>query len=81
MERIWFKRYGWFYLPVSVAGSVILLIAVLFCFNVFLNEDRQSNSAAETLYAIYPWFVGTFLLYDWIAQRSSSKRHHKTTEL
>jgi hypothetical protein len=80
MERIWFRRYGWFYLPVSVAGSVILLIAVLFCFNVFLAEDRASHSASDTLYAIYPYFVCTFLLYDWIAERSSRKRHHKPPE-
>jgi amino acid permease len=79
MERSWFRRYGWFYIPVSIPGSVILLIAVLFCFNVFLAEDRQSHSASDTLYAIYPYFISTFLLYDWIAERTSRKTHHKPT--
>jgi len=75
MEKNWFRRYGWFYLPVTIQGSVILLIAVLFCFNVFISQDRESHSASDTLYAIFPYFVCTFLVYDWIAEKTSRKRH------
>jgi hypothetical protein len=31
--------------------------------------DRHSHSVSDTLYGIYPFFVATFLLLDWIARR------------
>ena len=41
MKPAWFKRFGWFHLPISVAGTVVCLAAVAFCINVFLAIDRQ----------------------------------------
>lgn len=81
MEVNWFRRFGWFHVPVSIYGAVILFIAVLFCFNVFLAEDKISHSASDTLYAIYPYFTATFLLYEWIGERTTRKRHiHSSSE-
>jgi hypothetical protein len=73
MKRAWFKRFGWFHLPISVAGTVVSLVAVAFCINVFLAIDRQSHSVSDTLYGVFPFFACTFLLYDWIA-RSTNHR-------
>ena len=64
MKTKWFKRFGWFYLPVSVPGTVVCLLAALFCITVFTAVDRRSHSASETLYGIFPFFVCTFLLLD-----------------
>ena len=72
MKQIWFKRCGWFHLPVSAPGILITLIAVAFCGQVFLAIDRKSHSVADTLYAIFPFFVCAFLLFDWIASRMSA---------
>ena len=71
MKTKWFKRCGWFYLPVSAPGAVICLLAGLFCLTVFTAVDRHSHSASDTLYGVFPFFVCTFLLLDWIGARTS----------
>jgi len=62
---------GWFYLPCSAAGGVLYLLGAGLCATVFFAVDRHSHSASDTLYGIYPFFVATFLLLDWIAGRAS----------
>ena len=73
MKSVWFKRAGWIYLPVSLPGAIITLAALTFCAQVFMTVDHKSHSASDTLYGIFPFFVGTFLLFDWIAERTSNK--------
>jgi len=73
MSRNWFKRFGWFYLPVSIAGVTIYLLAFVFCLTVFTAVDRHSHSASDTLYGIFPFFACAFLLLDWIGGRTSGK--------
>ena len=73
MNTNWFKRVGWFYLPVSVTGIIIALSALAFCVQVFLAVDRHSHSVSDTLYGIFPFFACAFLLFDWIAARTSDK--------
>ena len=71
MKAKWFKRSGWFYVPVSVPGAVVCLLAILFCLKVFKAVDRHSHSVSDTLYGVFPFFVCTFLLLDWIGVRTS----------
>ncbi len=73
MKTPWFKRLGWFYLPVSPPGVVITLAALAFCAQVFLAIDRKSHSATDTLYGVFPFFACAFLLFDWLAGRTSDK--------
>jgi hypothetical protein len=73
MKTKWFKRFGWFYFPVSVPGALVVLLALLFCLTVFKAIDRHSHSASDTLYGVFPFFVCTFLLVDWIGGRTSEK--------
>jgi hypothetical protein len=70
MKANWFKRCGWFYVPVSVPGVLLCLLGMLFCITVFVAVDRRSHSASDTLYGIFPFFVCTFLLLDWIGGRT-----------
>ena len=67
----WFKRIGWFHVPVSAPGFVLTVLAVLFCAHIFLFVDSRSNSVTDTLYGIFPFVVPTFLVLDWIARRTS----------
>jgi hypothetical protein len=71
MKIRWFKRFGWFNVPVSLPGAIICLLAALFCLTVFKAVDRHSHSASDTLYGVFPFFACTFLLVDWIAGRLS----------
>ncbi len=69
----WFKRWGWLHLPVALAGVIASLLALAFCAHVFIALDRHSHSASDTLSACYPYFVGTFLMWTWLAERTSGK--------
>ena len=71
MKSSAFVRVGWFYVPSSIAGGLLCLVAAGFCATVFVAVDRRSHSVSDTLYGIYPFFVATFLLLDWVARRSS----------
>lgn len=71
MKQAWFKRFGWFHLPISFSGALVFLVAAGFCINVFLAVDRHSHSVSDTLYGVFPFFACAFLLVDWIAQRTS----------
>ena len=73
MKNVWFKRAGWIYLPNSVPGAVITLAALAFCVQVFLAVDHKSHSVSDTLYGIFPFFACAFLLFDWIASRTSER--------
>lgn len=72
MHAKWFVRWGWFYRPVSLAGVVVLLLAVAFCIQVFLAIDTRSHSVSDTMYGIFPYFVGVAFLVDWLAGRTSN---------
>jgi hypothetical protein len=71
MKPIWFKRCGWFYRPTTVQGLVTIAGALAFCAKVFWAVDRKSHSVSDTIYGVYPFFVSTFFLVDWIARRTS----------
>jgi hypothetical protein len=73
MKATWFKRFGWFYLPVSAPGGIVWFLAGLFCLTVFRAIDRHSHSVSDTLYGIFPFFVCTFLLLDWIGGRTTEQ--------
>jgi hypothetical protein len=77
MKIPWFKRVGWFFVPCSVPGIAITLMALTFCAQVFWAVDRRSHSVSDTLYGIFPYFAGAFLLFDWIASRTSNNPNHE----
>gem|GEM_PF-266661 len=72
MKFNWFKSCGLLYAPVSLPGAIVTLLAAAFCLQVFLAMDRHSHSVSDTLYSVYPFFVCTFLLWDWVARRTSA---------
>jgi hypothetical protein len=74
MKTKWFNRIGWFHIPGSVPGVIITLAALAFCAQVFWAVDRKSHSVTDTLYGVFPFFTCTFLLFEWIAQRTSNHR-------
>ena len=73
MGKPWFKPWGWFYLPVSWPGLVALLVLFAFWVQVFAAIDRNSHSVSDTLYGVFPYFVCSFLLLDWVARHTSGK--------
>ena len=77
MKKQWFKQIGWFFVPVSLPGTIAALVALAFFAQVFWAIDRKSHSATDTLYGIFPFFACTFLLLDWIARRTSHEEDYE----
>ena len=67
----WFKRWGWVYRPVSPAGFAATLLPLAFALNVFVAVDRRSHSVSDTLYGIFPYWIPLFLLWLWVAAKTS----------
>jgi len=70
----WFTPLGPVFRPVSTAGWIVTLLALTFCAHIFLFVDERSHSVSDTLYGIFPYWVPTFLLWLWIASRTSDDR-------
>ena len=74
MKKYWFQPWGWIYRPVSVAGWFTMLLALIFCVQVFLAVDRHSHSVSDTLYGIFPYVVPCIMLLNWLALKTSPRR-------
>jgi hypothetical protein len=59
MKTIWFKRTGFLYMPVHVMGVFITLIAADVSIFFFIEIDRQSHSASDTLIDFFVYFTCT----------------------
>lgn len=69
----WFKKTGWFYIPVNISGTLIYLATIALCANTFWAIDRNSHSVTDTLYGIFPFWVGALTILFWIASNTSEK--------
>jgi hypothetical protein len=74
MPVVWFRTWGWLYRPVSIAGWVAVLLAAIFCGQVFLVVDRHSHSVSDTVYGVFPYFACAFLLLNWLASKTCGHR-------
>jgi len=73
MTTAWFKKFGWFYIPISFIGVVITLIDIAFCVTVFIAVDRNSHSVSDTLYGIFPYFVSALTILFWVGSNTSTR--------
>jgi len=71
MAQRWFAPLGWVYRPVSWQGVLLILLAFVFCAQVFLAVDRRSHSVSDTLYGIFPFVVPCLIVLNWIASKTS----------
>ena len=72
MRQRWFRPLGWIYYPVSWQGTLLVLLVLAFCVQVFLAVDYRSHSVSDTLYGIFPYVVPSFLVLLWIASKTSA---------
>ena len=49
MKFPWFKRIGIFFIPIKVAGWIILLAGLAFAVYSFIDIDSRSHSNSDTL--------------------------------
>ena len=71
---IWFKRWGWFYLPTHPFGYLTALAAFAFVAHVFVMLDEHAHSVTDMLYHFYVFAAPTFLGLMWIGSRTSDEK-------
>jgi len=74
MKKSWFKPWGWVYRPVSWQGIVVVLLGAAFSAQVFIAMDRNSHSASDTLFGVFPYVVAAWTLAYWVAAKTSAAK-------
>ena len=70
---VWFKKVGWIYRPISIAGWIITIITILLCSQIFLFVDSHSHSVSDTFYGVFPYIVSYLVVAGWIASNTCKK--------
>ena len=71
MKTIWFKNFGWFYLPIHPLGYLLSLLAILFLVQVCVAIVRDGPSLADNLYHISVYGTCTAFWWTWVAENTS----------
>jgi len=59
MKQIWFKKFGWIYLPVHPMGILITFLAILFLVPVYMAIVRNGHSVSDDLYQMFVYTTCT----------------------
>jgi hypothetical protein len=70
MAQRWFAPWGWIYRPVSWQSIVLILLAGIFCVQVFVAIDRRSHSVSDTLIGFWPYGAPLAILWGWVASNT-----------
>lgn len=73
MKQIWFKQFGWMYIPVHVAGIFITLLAMVFLIPVYMAIVRNGHSVSDDLYEMFVYTTCTAFWWKWIAEKTSKQ--------
>lgn len=74
MKQVWFKRTGWFYIPIHPLGFLVTGLAVAFMVPVVLAADRNAHSVTDEFYEIFVFATCTAFWWKWVAEKTSSKQ-------
>ena len=73
MNTIWFKKKGWFFIPVSFLGWAILILALGYAVYLFIEIDRNSHSVSDTLINWVFNVVIIGVIYEFVGYMMSRK--------
>ena len=71
MKQIWFKKAGWFYIPIHPLGFGVSILAIVFMLPVVLAIDRTVHSVTDELYEIFIYATCTAFWWKWVAEKKS----------
>lgn len=71
MKLVWFRRVGWVYIPVHLAGYAVTLLAIAFMVPVSMAVFRDGRSITGDLYQIFVYGTCTAFWWKWIADKTS----------
>jgi len=75
MKQIWFKQFGWVYLPIHVAGIFVTMSAIVFLIPVYMAVVRNGHSVSDDLYEMFVYTTCTAFWWKWIAEKTSSEKN------
>ncbi len=73
MKQVWFKRAGWFYLPVHPMGFFVTILAVIFFTPIVIAVDKNTHSVSDELYQIFVYGTCTAFWWKWVAEKTSKR--------
>lgn len=73
-KKRWFKEVGLIYLPIKWQGFLITTFIIIFCINIFLVVDANSNSIKDTFFGISPYITVALIAFYLIALKTSKPR-------
>ena len=71
MKQQWFKKAGWFYLPIHPLGVLSTILAILFMVPVIIATDRNAHSVTDELYQLFVYTTCTAFWWKWVAEKTS----------
>jgi hypothetical protein len=71
MKQIWFKRTGWFYIPVHSLGFLVTILAVVFMVPIVMAVVHNGHSVTDDLYQIFVFATCTAFWWKWVAEKTS----------
>ncbi len=75
MNLPWFKRIGVFFIPVSLIGWIITIGFIPYSVYIFIDIDKRSHSASDTLINFVFNLLIEAAVYSLIAYLTSKKNH------
>jgi len=73
MKQIWFKQFGWIYIPNHVMGVFITVLAIIFLIPVYMAIKRNGHSVSDDLYEMFVYTTCAAFWWKWVAEKTSVK--------
>jgi hypothetical protein len=71
MNSIWFKKWGWVYIPVHAMGLFVTILAVVFLVPIYSAIVRNGHSVSDDLYHMFVYTSCTAFWWKWVAEKTS----------
>jgi len=71
MKQVWFKKAGWFYLPIHPMGVLTTVLAMLFMVPGIIATDGNAHSVTDELYQLFVYATCTAFWWKWVAEKTS----------
>ena len=71
MNSIWFKKWGWLYVPINFMGLFVTVLAILFLIPIYAAIVRNGHSVSDDLYHMFVYTTCTAFWWKWIAEKTS----------
>ena len=71
MKQVWFKKFGWIYLPSHPMGVVISFMGIVFLIPVYMTIVRNGHSVSDDMYEMFVYTTCTAFWWKWVAEKTS----------